>query len=284
MVNSQTKRKLIMVSFANRYRLPSSIRQNRPLTNDELQLIVPSAFSAEKHDSRSEKYTYIPTITLLDKLRDEGFQPYYATQSRTRIADKREFTKHMLRLRRHDQIQGKEVPEIILLNSHDGSSSYKMIPGMFRQICTNGLVAWKDFGEISVPHKGDIIGQVIEGAYEVLRTFDNVESNIDMMRIIQLTESEKILLGTAALEYKYEGKKAPITPEQVIHHRRWEDNRNDLWTTFNRIQENVIKGGISGRTEKGKRTRTREVTGIDGDIKLNQALWKMAEEFAKLKL
>jgi Domain of unknown function (DUF932) len=283
MVNSQTKRKLIMVSFANRYRLPSSIRQNRPLTNDELQLIVPSAFSAEKHDSRSEKYTYIPTITLLDKLRDEGFQPYYATQSRTRIADKREFTKHMLRLRRHDQIQGKEVPEIILLNSHDGSSSYKMIPGMFRQICTNGLVAWKDFGEISVPHKGDIIGQVIEGAYEVLRTFDNVESNIDMMRSIQLTESEKILLGTAALEYKYEGKKAPITPEQVIHHRRWEDNRNDLWTTFNRIQENVIKGGISGRTEKGKRTRTREVTGIDGDIKLNQALWKMAEEFAKLK-
>lgn len=273
-----------MVSFANRYRLPSSIRKNRPLTNDELQLIVPSAFSAEKHDSRSEKYTYIPTITLLDKLRDEGFQPYYATQSRTRIADKREFTKHMLRLRRHDQIQGKEVPEIILLNSHDGSSSYKMIPGMFRQICTNGLVAWKDFGEISVPHKGDIIGQVIEGAYEVLRTFDNVESNIDMMRSIQLTESEKILLGTVALEYKYEGKKAPITPEQVIHHRRWEDNRNDLWTTFNRIQENVIKGGISGRTEKGKRTRTREVTGIDGDIKLNQALWKMAEEFAKLKL
>lgn len=272
-----------MVSFANCYRLPSSIRKNRPLTNDELQLIVPSAFSAEKHDSRSEKYTYIPTITLLDKLRDEGFQPYYATQSRTRIADKREFTKHMLRLRRHDQIQGKEVPEIILLNSHDGSSSYKMIPGMFRQICTNGLVAWKDFGEISVPHKGDIIGQVIEGAYEVLRTFDNVESNIDMMRSIQLTESEKILLGTAALEYKYEGKKAPITPEQVIHHRRWEDNRNDLWTTFNRIQENVIKGGISGRTEKGKRTRTREVTGIDGDIKLNQALWKMAEEFAKLK-
>ena len=104
-----------MVSFASRYRVPTSIRQNRPLTNDELQRIVPSAFSEDKHDSRSERYTYIPTIVLLDRLRDEGFQPYYATQSRTRDIEKRDFTKHMLRLRRHDQLDGKEVPEIILL-------------------------------------------------------------------------------------------------------------------------------------------------------------------------
>lgn len=272
-----------MLSFANRYRAPSSVRMNRPLSNDELQRIVPSAFSEQKHDSRSERYTYIPTITLLDRLREEGFQPYYAAQSRTRRVDKREFTKHMLRLRRHDRMQGKEVPEIILLNSHDGSSSYKMIPGMFRQVCTNGLVAWKDFGEISVPHKGDIVGLVIEGAFEVLSTFNSVEEKIDLMRGISLSGEEQLLLGAAALDYKYEGNHAPITPEQVIHHRRWEDNRNDLWTTFNRIQENVIKGGISGRTEKGKRTRTREVTGIDGDIRLNQALWRLAEEMAKLK-
>lgn len=96
-----------MISFANRYRAPSSIRQNRPLTNDELQRIVPSAFSSEKHDSRSERYTYIPTIEILDRLREEGFQPFYATQSRTRDIEKREFTKHLLRLRRHDQIAGE---------------------------------------------------------------------------------------------------------------------------------------------------------------------------------
>lgn len=260
-----------MVSFASRYRVPTSIRQNRPLTNDELQRIVPSAFSEDKHDSRSERYTYIPTIVLLDRLRDEGFQPYYATQSRTRDIEKRDFTKHMLRLRRHDQLDGKEVPEIILLNSHDGSSSYKMIPGMFRQICTNGLVAWKNFGEISVPHKGDIVEQVIEGAYTVLKTFDAVTENIDMMKGIQLSEPEQRLLSTVALDFKYDGKKPPVTPDQVLQSRRWEDKSPDLWTTFNRIQENVIKGGISGRTAKGQRTRTREVTGIDGDIKLGDA-------------
>lgn len=73
-----------MVSFASRYRMPTSIRKDRPLTNEELQHIVPSAFSSDKHDSRSERYTYIPTINILDRLRDEGFQPYYVTQSRTR--------------------------------------------------------------------------------------------------------------------------------------------------------------------------------------------------------
>jgi hypothetical protein len=187
----------------------------------------------------------------------------------------------MLRLRRHDQINGKEVPEIILLNSHDGSSSYKMIPGMFRQVCSNGLVAWKDFGEIRVPHKGDIVGQVIEGAYTVLKTFDAVDENIDLMKSIQLTLPEQRLFGATALELKYDGKPAPITPEQIINPRRVLDRGQDLWTTFNVVQENVIRGGFVA--EKGKVTRTREVTGIDGDIKLNQVLWKMAEEFAKLK-
>ena len=76
-------------------------------------------------------YTYIPTITLLDKLRSEGFQPFFGCQTRVRDQGKREHTKHMLRLRREGQIVGKEVPEIILLNSHDGSSSYQMIPCMF---------------------------------------------------------------------------------------------------------------------------------------------------------
>lgn len=117
--------------LASRFGRTNSIRQERPLTNDELIQVVPSIFSEEKHNSRSERYTYIPTITLLDKLRDEGFQPFFACQSRVRGEDKRGHTKHMVRLRREGGSKGKEVPEIILLNSHDGSSSYQMILGCF---------------------------------------------------------------------------------------------------------------------------------------------------------
>ena len=98
-----------MIRLSTRYAAPTSIRQNRPLTNDELMRVVPSAFSVEKHESRSDRYTYIPTIALLDRLREEGFQPYYASQSRVRNPDRREFTKHMLRLRRGDNFSGRVV-------------------------------------------------------------------------------------------------------------------------------------------------------------------------------
>ena len=278
------KRRLNM-KLASRFGLnANTIRQERALTNDELMRYVPSVFSDDKHVSRSERYTYIPTITLLEKSRDEGFQPFFACQTRVRDINKREHTKHMLRLRREGQIKGAEVPEIILLNSHDGSSSFQLIPGLFRFVCTNGLVCGETFGEIRVHHKGDIVGQVIDGAYEVLGIFDKVEENREVMKSISLSRDEQLLLGHAALEYKYDGlDKAPVTATQIIQPRRYEDKKDDLWTTYQRIQENTIKGGLPGMTPKGKRTRTRAVNGIDGDIKLNRALWMMAEELKRLK-
>ncbi|MEY0882594.1 DUF932 domain-containing protein, partial [Providencia stuartii] len=160
-----------MTRLASRFGAANSIRRDRPLTIEELFRTVPSVFSEEKHESRSERYSYIPTITLLDSLQKEGFYPFFACQTRVRDDSRRDHTKHLLRLRRHDQITGSQVPEIILLNSHDGSSSYQMLPGFFRAICCNGLVCGDTFAEVRVPHKGDVVNKVIEGAYEVLGTF-----------------------------------------------------------------------------------------------------------------
>ncbi len=129
-----------MTRLASRFGAANLIRRDRPLTREELFRVVPSVFSEDKHESRSERYTYIPTISLLDSLQREGFQPFFACQTRVRDPGRREHTKHMLRLRREGQITGKQVPEIILLNSHDGSSSYQMLPGLFRAVCQNGLV------------------------------------------------------------------------------------------------------------------------------------------------
>ncbi|MER5002426.1 DUF945 domain-containing protein, partial [Providencia stuartii] len=146
-----------MSRLASRFGNACSIRRDRPLTIEELFRTVPSVFSEEKHESRSERYTYIPTITLLDSLQKEGFYPFFACQTRVRDDGRRDHTKHLLRLRRHDQITGSLVPEIILLNSHDGSSSYQMLPGMFRFVCQNGLICGQTFGEVRVPHKGDVV-------------------------------------------------------------------------------------------------------------------------------
>lgn len=85
-------------------------------------------------------------------------------------------------------------------------------------------------------------------------------------------------LAEAALTYRFGEEHQPVTATQILTPRRYEDRQNDLWSVFNRCQENLLKGGLPGRTAKGKRSHTRAVNGIDGDIKLNRALWVMAEQ------
>lgn len=268
--------------LASRFGRVNQIRRDRPLTREELMSHVPSVFGEEKHPSRSERYTYIPTITLLESLQREGFEPFFACQTRVRDPDRREHTKHMLRLRRAGHITGQQVPEIILLNSHDGTSSYQMLPGLFRGVCTNGLVCGQAFGEVRVPHKGDVVEKVIEGAYEVLGVFDRVEEKRDAMQSLLLPPAAQQILADTALTYRFGEAHQPVTSAQLLMPRRHEDTRDDLWTVFNRIQENFLKGGLNGRTARGRNTRTRAITGIDGDVKLNRALWMMAESMLEL--
>lgn len=264
--------------LASRFGRVNSVRRDRPLTVDELAHYVPSVLGEDKHASRSARYAYIPTITLLDRLREEGFEPFFACQTRVRDLDKREHTKHMLRLRRAGQITQKEVQEIILLNSHDGSSSFQMLPGWYREVCSNGLVCGQSFGEIRVPHKGDIAGQVIEGAYEVLGIFDRIDESREGMQALTLSQEHQHALAHAALTCRYGEEHHPVAESQILMPRRWEDKKDDLWTTFQRIQENLTKGGLNGRSAQGKQVRTRAINGIDSDIKLNRALWVMAEQ------
>ncbi|ENB9007417.1 TPA: DUF945 domain-containing protein, partial [Escherichia coli] len=159
------------MQLASRFGHVNQIRRERPLTREELMYHVPSIFGEDRHTSRSERYAYIPTITVLENLQREGFQPFFACQTRVRDQSRREYTKHMLRLRRAGQITGQHVPEIILLNSHDGTSSYQMLPGYFRFVCQNGCVCGQSLGEVRVPHRGNVVDRVIEGAYEVVGVF-----------------------------------------------------------------------------------------------------------------
>lgn len=261
------------------------LRANEPLKNDQIRKVAPSIFAETPHVSRSERYSYIPTCTVLDELRKEGFQPFMVCQTRVRNDERRDYTKHMIRLRHASQINGSEANEIILLNSHDGTSSYQMLAGMFRFVCQNGLVYGDKLMDIRVPHKGDIAGQVIEGAYEVLDGFERVQESCDAMRSIVLDESEAEVFAQAALTLKYDAteKSAPITESQILKPRRSADCHSDLWSVFNRTQENLIKGGLPSRTATGNRQRTRAVQGIDQNLRLNRALWLLADGLRQLK-
>ncbi|MGU1366250.1 DUF932 domain-containing protein [Pseudomonas aeruginosa] len=262
------------------------LRSDSPLSDDQIHRVAPSIFAEAPHESRSQRYAYIPTATVLTELRKEGFQPFMVTQTRTRHEDRRDYTKHMIRLRHASQINARgEANEIILLNSHDGTSSYQMLAGMFRFVCSNGLVCGDTVADVRVPHKGDVAGQVIEGAYQVLHGFDRALESRESMQSITLDEGEAEVFARAALSLKYDDpdKPAPITESQILMPRRFDDRRPDLWSVFNRTQENLTKGGLHGRSANGRRQQTRPVQGIDSDIRLNRALWLLADGLRQLK-
>ena len=264
-------------------------RSETPLLEDQMRQAAPSIFATAKHVSRSERYTYIPTIEVLRGLRKEGFEPFMVAQSKSRIEGKTEFTKHMIRMRHAGQVQAKpEANEIILINSHDGASSYQMLAGVFRFVCCNGLVVGEISNDIRIPHKGNIQGDVIDGAFRVLDDFEAIEASSDAMKALQLEPEEQTAFATAALALRYgdrsEGQpSAPITAGQMIEARRIEDTGRSLWTTFQRVQENAMRGGQPGRSTQGRRIRTREVASIDRNVTLNRALWVLAEEMRKIK-
>jgi hypothetical protein len=262
------------------------LRSQSPLSDDQMRAVAPSIFADAAHDSRSERYTYIPTSTVLDGLRKEGFQPFMVAQTRVRDEGKRDFTKHMIRLRHASQINDAEANEVILLNSHDGTSSYQMLAGMFRFVCANGLVCGETVGDVRVRHKGEIVDNVIEGAFEVLNGFEMVREQREGMRAITLDHAEAEIFARSALALKYEPdatKPAPITESQILAPRRAADVKPDLWSTFNRVQENMVRGGLQARTSNGRRQRTRAVQGIDQSVRVNRALWMLAEEMKRLK-
>jgi hypothetical protein len=275
---------------------------NKPqygLETNELRRQVPSAFAPSKHDSRSDRYSYIPTSAVIEGLIANNFHPFSAKQGGSRIEGKSDFTKHMIRFRQTDSDKGLTVggnfPEIVLINSHDGTSAYKLMAGFFRLVCSNGLiVADSVVGEISIQHKGDVVANVIDASLKIIENMPKAVRQIEAWSSVELTPAEQNIFAEQAHRYRFadaDGQvTTPIEPKQLLDVRRRGDAGNDLYSTFNRIQEATVRGGLTayepltpGMRRRPRRVTTREVRGIDGDKKLNQALWSMAEEMARLK-
>lgn len=266
---------------------------NSSLTLEQIKHATPSVFAEQRHESRSEKYVYIPTSVILERLMREGFQPVSVVQGGSRDEAKKGFTKHAIRLRHVDlklTTVDQIFTEICLWNSHDGTSAYGMNIAPFRIRCLNGLVVKSgDLDGMRVPHKGDIAGQVIDGCISIMGQAPELADSIRGMESLQLSPAEQQIFANAAHRLRYdEPALAPIKPVELLRTRRDADRASDVWTTFNVIQENVIKGGIpyvqtdtNGR--RVARRETRPINGIDQNTNLNRALWQLAEEMKALK-
>lgn len=260
---------------------------NEPMNNEQLFRVAPSIFATQPWEGMSARYAFIPTIDIVEKMRTEGFRPFSATQAKCRIDGKKEFTKHLIRFRQEGgpvmQSLGGLFPEIVLTNSHDGASSYRVDAGCWRSVCINGLICGDSIGEqIKVRHTGNPDG-IIEASYQVVKEFPNVLASVEAMAQLRLSSGEREAFGAAALELRYDEKTAPVEPSALVRPRRTADSEPSLWNTFNVVQENLTQGGLRGRNpETRARLRTRAVTGISENTKLNKALWTLTEKMREL--
>jgi len=274
----------------------SSFSAGAPMSDDDLRRVAPSIFAESAHVSRSDRYTYIPTTEILAAMRANGFVPVRAIQGRSRTEGKAEYTKHMIRFQHPDHASRRALggisPEAVMVNSHDGTSAYGLMSGVFRSICTNSMIVMEDGAtDIRVPHKGDVVGQVIDASFTVVKEATRTLDSAEAWNELRLTRDERDYLAEAAHIIRFgdaEGEvKTPIRPGQLLLPRRTEDRGDTLWQTHNVLQENCIRGGLSAigpdANNRPRRHTTKGITNIDGDVRLNRALWQLSARMAELK-
>lgn len=266
--------------------------QAQGIERDTLKQVAPSIFAEQAHPEVSARYRHLSTIHVLDELQREGFYPVAVGETRVRVPGYQPYTKHVVRLR-HREVEVKQVgdvlPELVLTNSHDRSSAYQFSAGLFRLKCLNGLVVSEgEFGAVRVRHTGDVIANAIKASYDVLYHLPHVQQKAREWDALDLAPEVALDYAGRAVRLRWgDLEHAPITsPAALLEARRYNDNSTSLWGVFNRVQENLIRGGeVHGsryrRVENGRFKAWRGVHSVNSDLELNKRLWQITEDTAQ---
>ena len=252
------------------------------LSLQDVQHRAPAVFAEQAAQTTGPRYVFISTRDIVTALMDAGFAPTDALQARVRAANAATaaYARHMLRFQPVVQTLSFDdvLGEIVLINSHDGRSAYTLRAGLYRPVCLNGLLtSLGDFGLIHVSHRGNVVANVVEAAQRITRDFGRVGEAVAQMRATMLTPEQQLAFAKDALQLRFTVQaEAPIEPEQLLAARRLEDEGDDVWHVLNRTQEHCLRGGLAGRTSKGRAMHTRGIRAIRENVRLNSGLWRLA--------
>lgn len=275
-----------MISFSN-----NNLSEHF-LTNDELRAACPHAFQHEPTNPNvSGKYVQANTMTVIDDLAKLGWYPVQAKQCRAKKNSSGIRSFHMIALQNPDIkiMRNGEVdayPRIILTNSHDGFNSFKFMLGLFRVVCSNGLVVCDDeMVNMSIRHINYTFDELRRIVATAIEEVPNIVNTMNQMRLTELSEDNKMELAKEMFKIRkgYDEKdKVEVdneTLKDILTPVRSEDNSNDLWTVFNICQEKMIKGGFFTTTKNNKTRKQRGITSIKKDMEYNQKLWTAASRY-----
>lgn len=253
------------------------------LNDSQLIDLAPAIFATKPHAHRSDKYGFVPTIEMINFLREKDIFPVAAEQRMSRMEHHKTTGVHIVRfsLANHFKDIVDEIPQIVMINSHDGSRAYNFSLGIFRLVCSNGLVIKsKDFGEFHMRHGTTYQDAVFDMSEKMLNQFSQVFPRINTMKDKMLSFEEAAKFANSAAHLRY-GDEVPYDPKMLLNVRRDEDKGNSLWNVYNVVQENLLTGGFVGINMRNveKPRKIRAMSDLNATYDINRDLWAIAEEF-----
>jgi hypothetical protein len=242
---------------------------------EQIKAAAPSVFTETKAAHLTDKYIQTPTIRVVEDLMNLGWEVTKVQEVRSRKY--KGFQKHLLVFRNPSiTIKGENgddsFPEILLTNSHDGKAAFNFRVGIFRLVCSNGLViSDADFGVMSIRHLNYTFESLQAKVAEMITKLPGLVQKINQFKTKVLTEPQMEDFATKAAALR---TKKTVNIMSILEPTRKEDVGNDLWLVFNRIQEKILGGSY---TSGGRKARS--VKNFQKDIQLNEQLFELAESY-----
>lgn len=259
----------------------------RPLTNEQLKAKAPSLFQDQPYHEVSSKYHFIPTIEIIEQLRAENWYPVTVNEAGVRDLSKNGFQQHYVRFQHFSDLinPNANVVELLLFNSHDRSMSFSISAGVYRYICSNGLIiADSVFEAYKIKHLGERENDVINAVANITAIKPKLLSKISKFESITLNQNEKESFLQSALPLRFENHLELDNPNELLTPLRAEDKNDDLYTVLNILQENFLSSKVSGyNKETNRRFTSKQITSISKDVEINKGLWDIAERIASIK-
>ena len=267
------------------------------LSNDDIRRVCPMALhTMPTNPDVSDKYVHANTMTVVEDLAKLGWFPVQAKQCRNKKNSSGIRSFHMIAFQNPDVKitktldDGEKIvdtyPRIILTNSHDGFNSFKFMLGLFRLVCSNGLVVCDNqMVDMAIRHINYDFEELRKVVASAIEKVPEIVNTMNEMRNVILTDEQKTALAKEVVKLRkgVEDDKDFVVEAEVVEDIltpvRKEDKGSDLWTIFNICQEKMIKGGFGLRTSRNRLRRQRGITSIKKDMEFNQRLWKTASQY-----
>ena len=256
------------------------------LSNEQIASLAPAVMSTEHKAGLSEHYTHIPTIQVVEDMRKLGWEPVQAVGVKARKGGNSSIKKHLVKFRNEGVYMADEngnvdsYIEVLLTNSHDGSSTFRFEIGIFRLVCSNGLVVKDhDLGELKIRHMGYDFETLRSLINTMVEKLPDVVGRINKFADSTISDELAAEFALKAAQLRFGDNLKHLDPNMLLLIERQEDANNSMWAVLNRVQEKLVNGGFYYQNEKGKSRKARNIKTFTQDIDFNSKLWELADEY-----